>query len=206
MARELTERQHHILKFIVRGVRAGRAPTVREIMRQFGLTSPAPVSDILRALEAKGFIRRPTPRQSRGITLVEAMVAPLFPAKHKDIQVVGMIRAGKPVFADPESEEWLTVMDVMPQANFALRIEGESMALAELHEGDYALVRSQPWAEPGQIVVAQIDGEGATVKRYLERNGTVILQPENPVFEPIIVDREEVTIVGVVVGLYRRLR
>jgi len=205
MVRDLTDRQHNVLKFICRRIRAGRAPTVREIMAQFGFTSPATVSDILRALEVKGFIRR-APRQSRGLALVEEAVARLFPVKTMDLPVVGTIRAGKPVFADPESEEWLTVKDLMPQATFALRVEGESMAGAELHEGDYVLVRSQPWAEERQIVVAMVNGNEATVKRYLERNGQVILQPENPAYDPITLSREEVTIVGVVVGLYRRLR
>jgi repressor LexA len=203
MGEELTERQRNVLSFIYDCIqKRGAPPTVREIAARFGLASPRTISDHLDALQAKGFIRR-RPHLSRGIELVEEQVEKLF-YRSVGIPVLGTVPAGRPLVAYSDIEEVLTTKTILPEG-FSLRIQGDSMS-PELKHGDYALVLPQRAAQDGQIVVALINGDEHTVKRYRERRGKVILEPVNPAYEPVEVDPEEVRIAGIVVGLYRRLR
>ena len=204
MSQELTGRQRSILAFIRRCIQEeGAPPTVREIMARFGFASPSTVTGHLQALQAKGYLRR-KPHQSRGLQLVQEQVEKLFYST-EGIPVLGTVAAGKPLVAYQNIEEVLTLKKLLPERGFALRIQGESMSGAELHHGDYVLVRPQPLANDGQIVVAIVNGDEGTVKRYREHKGKIILEPANPDYRPIEVAPEEVTIVGVVIGLYRRL-
>ena len=198
----LTERQQQVLNLISAHIeRHGFPPSHRELMEALGVKSPLGVVKHLRALERKGQIVCRA-GSSRGITLaVRPPAPPLLP-------IVGRVRAGLPeeavedirghCAADPA---WTRGADC-----FYLRVSGESMIEAGIHDGDLALVRSQSTAENGEIVVALVDGE-ATLKRFYREREQIRLQPENRAMHPIIIPggTGTVTIVGKVVGIYRDL-
>jgi len=202
----LTGRQQEVLAFIRQFTqRHGVPPTVREIGERFRVT-PRAAFDHLRALERKGYLRRRATRgrTSRALTLAER-VGPVH-----EIPVLGRIVAGAPLFAEENREgtlplvaEWVGGRD---GEMFGLRVHGESMISAHIVEGDVVVVRRQEHAEPGDIVVALVDGE-ATVKRFAREGAAVVLKPEHPTLPPIVVrpGEKEVRILGKVVGLVREL-
>jgi repressor LexA len=200
---ELTDRQTAILQFISRHCRdSGYPPTVREIGFGVGLASPSTVHAHLAKLEAGGHIHRdPTkPRAMyvcRGDADLEAS-RPLRPPVNA-LPLLGSVAAGAPQLAEQDVEDWVTAPF---EGDFVLRVTGESMIEAGILDGDLVVVKRQPTARDGEIVVAQIEDE-ATVKRLRRADGRVHLMPENAAFEPIVVD--EVLILGVVVGVMRKL-
>jgi repressor LexA len=197
---ELTERQTAILEFISRHCReSGYPPTVREIGFAVGLASPSTVHAHLAKLEAGGHIRRdPTKPRAMYVRPDPAEAASLA----RDVAalpLVGSVAAGSPRLAEEDVEDWVAT----PFAgDFMLRVSGDSMMNAGILDGDLVVVRRQPTAEEGQVVVARIEDE-ATVKRLRRVDGRVHLMPENDAYEPIVAD--EVTIVGVVSGVLRSL-
>ena len=168
----------------------GYAPSVREIGQAVGLNSTASVSYQLRQLQAKGLLQAPGGKGSK-----RAVVTAQRPGQ---IPVVGVVTAGLPILA-VENQEGTMAWDGDPGC-FALRVRGESMIGAGILDGDKVVVRPQPSADDGQIVVARI-GDEATVKRLSRRNGQVWLLPENDAFEPI--DGSEAELIDIVKAVVR---
>jgi len=201
----LTERQRRILEFIVERIEdQGAPPTLREIAQHFGLASPASVRGHLEALEKKGFIRR-RGWTARGIEPVKDRIKKLFWEREGWIPLLGRVAAGRPLLAEENIEDVLKLEGLFPrdQGLFALRVKGDSMVGAGILDGDIVIVRPQPTAEAGEIVVALIeDGEAeGTVKRFRCRGDEIVLESANPAYPPIVT--REARIVGVVVGLVR---
>ena len=165
----------------------GYAPSVREIMDGVGLHSTASVHYHLAALQESGEISM-VGNKNRTISLNE----------NRGIPVIGMVTAGQPVLAVENVEGWLPLEG--KEGCFALRVRGDSMIGAGILSGDKVIVRPQPTAEQGEIVVALL-GEEATVKRLSLQNGEVWLLPENPAYDPI--DGTNAQILGRVCGVYR---
>ena len=169
----------------------GYSPSVREIGAAVGLSSTASVSYQLRQLKQKGLLQ-----DSGANGRKRAIVTSVRPGQ---IPVVGLVTAGVPILA-VENRDGTVAWDGDPNC-FALRVRGESMIGAGILDGDLVIVRPQPTADDGQIVVARI-GDEATVKRLSRSGGQVWLLPENPAFEPI--DGSEAELVGIVKALYRQ--
>ncbi len=193
---DLSERQTEILEFISRHCAVhGYPPTVREIGLAVGLTSPSTVHAHLAKLEAGGHIRR-DPTKPRAM---------LLSAKRDErearrgLPLVGAVAAGVPALADEQVEDWV---ESPFEGDFMLRVKGDSMMNAGILDGDLVVVKQQPTARNGEIVVACIEDE-ATVKRFFQEKDHVRLQPENDAFEPI--RSSEVQILGTVVGVLRKL-
>ena len=204
MSTPLTDRQTQVLTYIVDVVeRHGAPPTVREIADRFGFASPGSVQRHLSALEKKGFLTR-REGLARGIELNKDKVREAI-GLDDGIPLVGRVAAGQPIVADENVEEILNMDGLFPhdQGLFALRVEGDSMVEAGILPDDIVVVRPQPTAETGDVVAALVDDEG-TIKRLNYRDGQPVLEPANANYEPIVA--EDMRIVGVVVGLVRRLR
>ena len=167
----------------------GYSPSVREIGAAVGLRSTASVSYHLQALQEKGLIQAPGAKGRK-----RALVTGSRPGQ---IPVIGVVTAGLPILAVENQEGTLPWSE---PGCFALRVRGDSMINAGILEGDKVVVRPQPSADDGQIVVARIEDE-ATVKRLLRRNGQVWLMPENDNYAPI--DGTNAEIIGVVRGVVR---
>ena len=180
-----------ILEFVNQFVQEnGYAPSVREIGAAVGLSSTASVSYHLQQLQLKGLLRTPGGKGSK-----RSVVSALRPGQ---IPVVGVVTAGMPILAT-ENREGTLAWDGDPSC-FALRVRGDSMIGAGILSGDKVVVRPQPTANDGQIVVARI-GDEATVKRLSLRGGQVWLLPENSNYLPI--DGSEAEIIGVVKAVVR---
>jgi repressor LexA len=202
----LTDRQREVLNFIQAFTEEhGVPPTVREIGGRFHVT-PRAAFDHLRALERKGYLRRRSAegRTSRALTL--ALPSPTM----REVPILGRIAAGAPLLAEENREGALPLdpgwVGGRGDDVFGLRVRGESMINAHIVEGDLVLVRRQDHAQPGDIVVALIDGE-ATVKRFAREPHAVVLRPEHPTMAPIVIreGEKDVRILGKVVGLVRGL-
>ncbi len=196
----LTERQAKVLKFIRDHYkRSGYPPTIREIAEHIGTKWNHGVERHLEALERKGYLKR-SPDKSRGIQLA-------YSSTGTEVPIIGRITAGKPVLAVENIEERV-VLDpafVRGESNFLLMVEGFSMKNAGILDGDLVLVRQQASAETGDIVAALINDEEATVKRFKRKGDQIILEPENPDFEPIYSDTASVKIIGKVMAVLRLL-
>ena len=202
MRKPLTKKQDRIFEFIRKHVQdIGYPPTVREIGMNFGISEKG-AYDHLNAIEKKGYIRR-MPKKPRAIEILE-FVPQKLPQTAVEIPIVGRVAAGEPILASENVEGTLPVPRevVKEDTCFALRVNGKSMIEAGIFEGDIVIVRSQNYADTGDIVVALLDEE-ATVKRFFRDGSKIRLQPENSVMSPIIVD--DAQILGKVVGLFRRM-
>jgi len=191
---DLTPRQRQVLDFITTySARHGSPPTLREISAHIGTSGTVSALRHVEALERKGHLQRREGR-SRGIVLADRE----RPAGSR-VPIVGSVRAGEPALAVEEAEGYLCVDPswVRGRDCFFLRVRGDSMIEAHILDGDLALIRRQPDAENGDIVVALIDGE-ATLKRFYREGNRIRLQPENRRLAPIILeaDRAETAIVG----------
>lgn len=202
MRSALTQKQGEVLRYIAEVVRQqGYPPTLRQIGERFGMSSSNAVRAHLRALEKKGYIRRRA-RTSRGIELLFPEASGKRADEGIEVPVVGRVPAGDPLLAVENIERTL-LLDrglVRGEGCFALRVVGDSMIEDGILEGDYVLVRPQPTANNGEIVVALVEGE-ATVKRFYRENDRIRLQPANARMGPIFA--REVQIVGRVVALVR---
>ena len=205
--RDLTDRQRQVLEFIkTETERQGFPPTVRDIGAAVGLSSSSTVHAHLEALEAKGLIRR-DPSKPRALELLsrhDAVPVALKVSNVVQLPVVGSVAAGVPTLAAENIETTMSLPTevVRDDATFVLRVKGESMIGVGIFDGDYVVVRQQPTAANGDIVVAQIDDE-ATVKRYFREADRIRLQPENPMMDPIY--SRDVTVLGKVVAVFRRM-
>ena len=207
----LTGRQQEIWKFLTDYVdEHGYPPTVREIGQAVGLTSPSTVHAHLEKLAKAGLIRRDATKP-RALEVIEGgrsrrgAVVELAPPSHSTVlPLVGEVAAGSPVVAEDRVEDYLTVPDQLaPDADFVLTVKGDSMINAGILDGDLVVVRKQTDARNGEIVVALVGEEDATVKRFFREGGRVRLQPENDALEPMFPD--EVQILGAVKAVLRRL-
>jgi len=228
MADALTQRQRDILDFISASiVERGFPPTLREIGEHFNIRSTNGVNDHLKALEKKGHLRRED-LKSRAMRPVlpegSGEVVPLRrPASGTgnvqivsadddmcEVPILGKVAAGQPILAVEQAQDTVRIDRVLIGGHrevFGLRIVGESMIEDGSFDGDYVFVKKTPSAKTGEIVVAMIEGE-ATVKRYYPEGDRIRFQPANSNMEPIYVARSEmrsVDIIGIVVGIYRKL-
>ena len=198
----VTPRQRQIYEFISRHIDTHKLPpTIAEIGRHFKMSSSASVHSILSALEREGLIRK-IPNVSRGIELVKQESAG---GDGYDIPLLGMVAAGQPIEAILSHETVPVPRDMVGRGRlFALRVRGESMIDENIQDGDIIIVASQPTAENGQVVVALIDGNYATVKKFYREPDFIRLEPANPQFKPIFIKTtERIQIQGVVRGLIR---
>ena len=200
---ELTTREKSILEFIRQKIwDSGFPPTVREIGEAVGLRSTSTVHNYLKRLELKGAIRK-NPDSSRAI---EVVADTWRRKKMIPMPLVGAVRAGEPITADEHTESVYPLpAELIGKDNncFMLIVRGDSMINAGIHEGDYLIVSEQDDTQDGDIVVALIGNEDATVKRFYKEEDHIRLQPENDEYQPIIA--KEVIIRGKVIGLYRHM-
>jgi repressor LexA len=208
---ELSPRQREILEFVNSHVDAhGYPPTVREIGGAVGLTSPSTVHAHLARLETAGLIRR-DPTKPRALEVIEGgrsrertavVVEP--PPRTNVLPLMGDVAAGTGLVADQQVEDMVAVPDQLcADADFLLTVKGESMINAGILPGDFVVVRKQDDARNGEIVVALVGDEDATVKRFFRESGRVRLQPENDEMEAMY--PEQVRILGTVKAVLRRL-
>lgn len=198
--KELTLRQRNILEFLVRFIKKqGYPPTVREIGEHFGFLWPA-ARGHLRALERKGLIRI-NQLKSRGIEIKGLTETQGFRAP-----VIGRVTAGKPILAVEDIEGHILIDKTLFKTEdaFSLKIKGESMIDAGIHDGDYVIVQPQASVENGEIGVVLIDDE-ATVKRIYIKKAQIILKPENKDMKPASYNSDSVKIIGKVIGVVRKI-
>ncbi|MFM8236382.1 MAG: transcriptional repressor LexA [Actinomycetota bacterium] len=206
---DLTPRQRQVLDFVVGEVdRRGYPPSVREIGEALGLSSPSTVFAHLGALQDKGYLRR-DPSKPRAIEVAleptTGSAAERRPVRH--VPLLGDVAAGTGVLAAEHVEEVLPLpADLTGDGElFMLRVRGESMIEAGIFDGDFVVVRAQVTADNGDVVVAGLPGEEATVKTFLRKDGKIILRPANADFSDIVIEPSEATIYGRVVTVMRRL-
>ena len=205
----LTEKDYKILDFITEYSREkGYPPTVREICDAVGLSSTATVHTRLNKLVKAGKLIKDTSK-NRSLRVVEmesgSEPEKVVSDKYLEIPIIGKVTAGEPITAVQDYTDVFPLpMDFAKNKDlFMLNVRGESMINAAILDGDQIIVQKQPVAQNGDIVVALVDGENATVKTFYKEKGHFRLQPENDTMEPIIVD--EVSIIGKVVGVFRKL-
>ncbi len=183
----------------------GFPPTLREIASHFGLKGPKAPQKTLNILEKKGYIRK-IPGGSRAIGILS--YPSIQSSQTISIPIIGRVQAGEPILAVENIEEYIQFDRKLVASGdvFLLRVQGDSMIDAHIQDGDFALVKPQPSAENGEIVVALIEDE-ATIKRIFQDTDLIRLEPANPKMEPIIVkkDQKKVSIVGKVIGIFRKL-
>ena len=210
----LTDRQRDILEFISQSIRErGYPPTLREIGVHFGIRSTNGVNDHLRALEKKGDLERED-LKSRALRPMGVRGPVRAPTRDEDmieVPLIGRVAAGVPLLAVENVEDTVKVDRLFigqTRDVFALRVKGDSMIEDGIFDGDFIFVRKQLQANRGDIVVAMIEDE-ATVKRYYPEGEHIRFQPANSAMQPIIVrkrDWKSVNLIGIVVGVYRKMR
>lgn len=205
----LTGKRRQILEFIAEHIqRNGYPPSVREIGEAVGLSSSSTVHTHLQLLQREGFLRRdPTKPRTLSVSFEPISGAAISPRPVVNVPLLGIVAAGTGVLAEENIEEVLPIAEDLtgPGQLFMLRVRGDSMINAGIFDGDLVVVRSQPEANEGEIVVAGINDEEATVKTYRLQGAKVLLIPSNPDFEVMSFDANEVTIYGKVVTVLRRL-
>jgi repressor LexA len=199
----LTKRQRQILDYIAQFIAGkGYSPSLEEIGAHFGLTSVATVHKHVSLLVEKGFVRRGW-NQNRSIEIV-----PQGPVeKSVMLPLAGTIAAGRPIEA-VEQDESIAVPESLVargERSFVLRVRGNSMVDEQIKDGDFVVVNERQRADNGEMVIAMLHGNSATVKKfYRERDGRIRLQPANETMAPIYVHENDITIQGIVVGVMRR--
>ena len=198
----LTKRQKLVFDFIASFIKQkGYAPSIVEIGEKFGLSSPATIHKHLLNLEAKGLIRRQR-NLSRAIELVEQ-----FPPRvaSAEVPLLGSIAAGAPIEAFPIEETIAIPEDMLGRGRtYVLKVRGDSMIEDQIRDGDYVIVDEASTANNGDTVVALVNNDCATMKKFYRENGHVRLQPANSSMDPIIVPASGVKIQGIVIGLLRK--
>ncbi len=198
---KISTKQKEILEYIKSEILSkGYPPAVREICEAVKLKSTSSVHAHLETLEKNGYIRR-DPTKPRAIEILDDDFN-LTRREVVNVPMVGRVAAGEPILATENIENYFPIpAEFMPnKETFMLKVKGESMINAGIFDGDNILVKQQPDAENGDIVVALVD-DSATVKTFYKENGHYRLQPENDTMDPIIVD--ECSILGKVFGVFR---
>ena len=207
---DLTSKQQKILDFIKdQQVFKGYPPSVREIRDAVGLKSTSTVHSHLKKLEQLEYIRK-DPTKPRTIEVLDNNNNNDIPGLNQEIvpiPLVGQITAGEPILAEQNIEEYfkLPVSLLSGKDNFILKVKGESMINAGIRDKDYIIVDRKNHASNSEIVVAMINGDFATVKRFFKDGRVVRLQPENEFMDSIIIDEKKVEIIGIVKGVFRTL-
>lgn len=199
----VTARQRHVYDFIRRYIETNnQPPTIAEIGKEFQMTSPASVHSILSVLEREGLIKR-IPNVSRGIELVKQEAQEN--GDDFEIPLLGLVAAGQPIEAVLAHETVSAPKNMAGRGRmFALRVRGDSMIEENIQDNDIIIVSSQDTAENGQMVVALIDGNYATVKKFYREPDFIRLEPANPQFKPIFIKTPgRLQVQGVVRGLIR---
>ena len=203
MGRALTDKQRRVLDYVSRYLETnGCSPTLAEIGAAAGGISPVAALAHVEALEQKGYLRR-RPGRRRGLELRgREQEEPCPPAVFR-LPILGEIAAGRPIEAYEDRSEalWVEAGTARSADNFVLRVRGQSMVGDGIQDGDYVVVQPQSTAENGDTVVALLEGNTATLKRFYREDNHVRLQPANPYLEPIFA--REVAIQGKVVAVIR---
>jgi repressor LexA len=200
----ITAKQRRVYEFIKRYIESNdEPPTIAEIGKHFQISSSASVHGILTALEREGLIKK-TPNVSRGIQIVKQ--PPPDDDDRGEIPLLGTVAAGQPIEAILTHDTVAVPGDLQGRGRtFALRVRGDSMIEENIQDGDIIIVSSQQTADNGQMVVALIDGNYATVKKFYREPDFIRLEPANPQFKPIFIRTpERIQIQGVVTGLIRK--
>jgi len=204
MRADFTAKQQQVLDYLDGQIRRrGRTPSLREAAADLGV-SHAAVAQILKALEEKGAVRREG-RYSRNLVLLNRTREITGGLRWREVPLIGRITAGLPMYAQ---EEWdgSVVIDaaLFPGRDlFALRVKGDSMREAGILDGDLAICEPRQYAQNGEVVVALIGGEDATVKRFFLRADHIELRPENSAYPVRRYGFDEVLVQGKVIGLQR---
>jgi repressor LexA len=198
----LTKKQRQILDYVESFVDSyGYSPSYEEIAQNFGYNSLATVHEHLSNLETKGFLRK-NYNKSRSLEVVRAEVGALA----VELPLLGVVAAGLPLEAVPQEETISVPHDMVRRGNnYVLRVRGDSMVDEQIRDGDYIIVNSRETAENGEMVVALVGGESATVKKfYREPGGKIRLQPANESMQPMYFPAADVQVQGIVVGVIRK--
>jgi repressor LexA len=202
---ELTPTQEKVLSFVIRHQKTkGTPPTVREIATAMGFKSINNARQHLQLIEKKGYIQH-MPGKARGIHVVIGFEQP-DPGHELRVPLIGRIAAGLPITAEENCEGYVTIDRELFRGDnlFTLRVQGDSMIGAGIHDGDIAIIRQQPTVQNGEIGVVIIEG-GATLKRVIKHQDHVILRAENPAYgDMIFFSDTQLWIVGKLVGLMRK--
>lgn len=207
---ELSNKQLMILEFIKEQLLAkGYPPSVREICQAVGLKSTSTVHSHLNKLEKLGYIRR-DPTKPRAIEILDG--GNVFANNNNTVMqeminlpLVGQVTAGEPILAQQNIQEYIPLPAQLIKGTdtFLLKVKGESMINAGILDNDYVVVDKGATASNSQIVVALVNKESATVKRFFKEGNNVRLQPENDFMDPIILNERDIEIVGTVTGVFR---
>ncbi|MDR3512153.1 MAG: transcriptional repressor LexA [Caulobacteraceae bacterium] len=229
----LTRKQHELLMFIHERIKeTGVSPSFDEMKEALDLASKSGIHRLITALEERGFLRR-LPHRARALEVVKlpqqattaappqgrqafrpqvvegggTAAAPPPPANEvRELSVLGRIAAGTPIEAIQHERERMVVPEAMLGAgeHFVLEVQGDSMINAGIYDGDYVIIRRGQTANSGEIVVALVMGEEATLKRLRRKGASVALEAANPAYETRIFGPDQVQVQGKLVGLIRR--
>lgn len=198
---QLTEPQRRTLETLNKLTSQYKVPpTIRELAAALGVTV-SPIQGHIRQLILKGYLKR-EPNKARNLTILRGAAEEF--AELVEVPIIGTVAAGIPIWATENVLGHLTVESSIARGRcFALKIQGDSMVKANIHSGDLVIVRQQPVAEHGDIVVALLDNE-ATVKRLSISDEAIQLLPENPKYRPLVIDpNQDFRIIGKVVAVRR---
>lgn len=191
----LTKKQQAALELIrIKIQETGYPPTVRELCQALGVNSSATAFKYLKILEQKGYIKREK-EKTRAIKLMP---------QTRNLPLIGKVAAGNPLFALQEYTEVIPIPEELAgqEGSFLVRVEGDSMLGDHILDGDYVIVHPQNNANNGDIVIALLDQEEVTVKRFYQNKDKIILKPSNPAYQPII--SRDIKILGKVIGIIRK--
>ncbi len=204
MQPQLTPKQQRFLDYLQREIaKTGLCPSLRQAAADLGV-SHAAIAQILRVLEEKGYLKREG-RYSRKVYLLNRAREAAALQRWREIPIIGRVTAGLPMYAQAEWDGSI-VLDAAvyrSQNIFALRIKGDSMKDAGILNGDLAICEPRQYAQNGEIVVALINSEEATVKRFFLHEDHIELRPENTAYSPMRYGFGEVLIQGKVIGIHR---
>ena len=197
----LTKRQREILDYLNDFIQQhGYAPSLEEIGRRFNLSSLATVHKHLTNLQEKGFIKRAWNR-SRSVELMPARLG----SRAVELPLLGFVAAGRPIEAVMGDETLAVPEDLVgKRESYVLKVRGDSMIDEQIRDGDYVIVEDRKTADNGEMVIALLDGQEVTLKKFYRESERIRLQPANPTMAPLLVPPDQVQIQGVVVGVMRR--
>ena len=204
MQPELTPKQQRFFNYLEREIiRTGKAPSLRQSAVEMGV-SHAAISQLITALENKGILKRDG-RYSRTIHLLNPIRKTAGIMRWREVPIVGDIAAGLPLYAQQKWGGSVVIDSTLYRGPnlFALRIKGDSMRDAAILDGDLVICEPRQFAENGEIIVALINQEEATVKRFFRRKRQIELRPENPAYKPVRYNFNEILIQGKVIGVQR---
>ncbi len=205
----LTRRQQEVLDYIASYLQErGYSPAVRDIAKHFHLVSAAGVHKHIKALVKKGVLAKED-YLSRSLRVLRPKPAPARAGSTVELPLMGYVAAGQPIEAVQQGQETIAVPSGLltkTDGNYLLKVRGESMIEEFICDGDYVVMEPRETADNGETVVALINGQEATLKRFYREADHIRLQPANPSMAPILIRDEDVRVQGVVVGIWRRCR